>query len=96
MLRSHGLALAGALASTLLAAPSAPAQDCLDALFWAAESSRRAKDLAKRSSGTSNGDGLPDLAVATYHLNSVQVSLRQPAGGYTSSYGTRGCRLPAR
>ena len=89
MLRSWILALAGAISATLLAAAPAPAEDCAGSAFWAAQSLEARDGPRETVIADFNGDGLADLAVSEFQLNSVQVFLRQPGGTFTSqNYGT--------
>jgi FG-GAP-like repeat len=57
--------------------------------FWGAESIEAYESPREAIVADLDGNGLPDIAVSEYHVNSVQVALRQPSGLYTSTtYGT--------
>ena len=89
MMRSCPLALAGAISATLLLASPARAEDCAGSAFWAAQSLEARDGPRETVIADFNGDGRTDLAISEFHLNAVQVSLRQPDGSYVSqTYGT--------
>src|SRR4029079_1310454 len=89
MPRSWIPALAGATLAAVLTPAFAPAQDCAGSAFWAAESLEARDSPRKTVIADFNGDGLADLAVSQVQTNSVQVSLRQAGGSFTTQvYGT--------